>query len=110
MELSRRGGAFASPGVELPTTPMPPEDAPLRWFRPNKKGRLMDTPKQEPRWLTNSHRSNRDAVLRAAAETGQSVEWRDKPQGDAPGYGSIWSAEADLSDFWSIFVRYAPDA
>lgn len=70
----------------------------------------MDTPKQEPRWLGNYHKDRREAILQASAESGQSVEWRDVPSelmppSGYPDYGSIWSAEHDLSNFWRTYRR-----
>ena len=51
---------------------------------------------------------NKPLVIAAAEASGQAVEWRDEPDERMPAhlrdqYGSIWSNETDLSEFWRCF-------
>ena len=62
--------------------------------------------------LCNLHHRNKNAVLQAAAETSSAVEWRATPDESMPkhspdykSYGSIWSAQTDLSAFWQAYHR-----
>lgn len=62
--------------------------------------------------LCNLHHRNKNAVLQAAAETSSAVEWRATPDESMPkhspsykSYGSIWSAQTDLSAFWQAYQR-----
>ena len=62
------------------------------------------------RFLTNLEKTEKEIVLRAIAETGQAVEWRDAPHEPSRGahiVGSVWSREPgrDCSRFWAAYRR-----
>ena len=62
------------------------------------------------RCVSNINKSEREAVLMAIREAGAKAEWRDTPDERMPArmredYGSVWSSEPDLSEFWEIFRR-----
>lgn len=61
--------------------------------------------------LSNLKKNSKNLALKAIAESGDVIEWRDKPDArmanieDAADYGSIWSNQADCRRFWKLFTE-----
>lgn len=64
------------------------------------------------RFVTNICKSRRTLVLEAAKNSGTHVEFRETPNGqmsltdpDYANFGSIWTDEPSLRDFWAAFNK-----
>lgn len=60
--------------------------------------------------LSNIEKNNKDAVIKAIAESEDAIEWRDEPDERLPkekaaDFGSVWSSQADCSRFWECYRR-----
>jgi len=70
--------------------------------------------------ISNVPLTHRDAVKRAAIDSGKNVIWNEQPSTDgmsvkdaqeAPArYGSIWSSEDDLGEFWDRYIELTEKA
>ncbi len=56
--------------------------------------------------LGNYHKLDKDIYTQAAKLSGLKVDWKDSSVGAVlADYGSLWTAEHDLSDFWRHVIE-----
>ncbi len=62
------------------------------------------------RCVGNYAKDKKDTILKASEISGAAIEWRDEPNErmkttdpDYASYGSIWSDDNDLSEFWRVY-------